>query len=110
MGKLTARKVQSAGPGKYGDGNGLWLLVRANRTKSWVFRYMLAGRSREMGLGPVPTISLAHARVAATSALDRDCGDFSSWKEAQAFFKSAGPGDPHRLDGDGDGIACEGLR
>lgn len=45
-----------------------------------------------------------------TSAVDRDCGDFSNWKEAQAFFENAGPGDPHRLDGDGDGIACEALR
>ena len=44
-----------------------------------------------------------------TSAVDRDCGDFSNWEEAQAFFENAGPGDPHRLDGDGDGIACESL-
>ncbi len=41
---------------------------------------------------------------------DRDCGDFSTWEEAQAFYEAAGPGDPHRLDGDRDGIACEGLR
>lgn len=41
---------------------------------------------------------------------DQDCGDFSTWREAQTFFESAGPGDPHRLDRDKDGIACEGLR
>ena len=41
---------------------------------------------------------------------DRDCRDFSTWEEAQAFYEAAGPGDPHRLDGDKDGIACEGLR
>lgn len=42
---------------------------------------------------------------------DRDCGDFSSQVEAQAFFESeGGPGeDPHNLDRDGDGIACESL-
>ena len=41
---------------------------------------------------------------------DKDCRDFSTWQEAQAFFRAAGPGDPHRLDGDKDGVACEGLR
>ena len=41
---------------------------------------------------------------------DRDCGDFRTWTEAQRFYESAGPDDPHRLDGDRDGIACEGLR
>ena len=41
---------------------------------------------------------------------DRDCSDFSSWQEAQRFFETAGPGDPHRLDADGDGLACQGLR
>ena len=43
---------------------------------------------------------------------DRDCGDFSIWSEAQSFFKAAGgpTRDPHRLDGDNDGIACESLR
>ena len=40
---------------------------------------------------------------------DRDCGDFSSHSSAQAFYEAAGPGDPHRLDGDGDGLACESL-
>ena len=41
---------------------------------------------------------------------DKDCGDFTSCAEAQAIYERAGPGDPHRLDGDRDGIACEGLR
>ncbi|MEO8391433.1 MAG: excalibur calcium-binding domain-containing protein [Chloroflexota bacterium] len=42
---------------------------------------------------------------------DRDCGDFQTHAEAQAFFLAAGgPGrDPHRLDGDHDGSACEAL-
>jgi competence protein ComEC len=40
---------------------------------------------------------------------DRDCGDFASQAEAQAFYEAAGgpEEDPHRLDGEGDGIACE---
>ncbi|MEA2574457.1 MAG: micrococcal nuclease [Chloroflexia bacterium] len=42
---------------------------------------------------------------------DRDCGDFATQAEAQVFFEAAGgPGsDPHRLDGDHDGVACESL-
>lgn len=42
---------------------------------------------------------------------DRDCGDFRTHAEAQAFFRAAGgpARDPHRLDGDGNGEACESL-
>lgn len=40
---------------------------------------------------------------------DRNCGDFASQGDAQAFFEAAGPGDPHRLDGNNDGLACESL-
>ena len=38
---------------------------------------------------------------------DRDCSDFATRGEAQAFFIAQGPGDPHRLDDDRDGVACE---
>jgi len=40
---------------------------------------------------------------------DLDCGNFGSQAEAQAFFRKGGPGDPHYLDGDNDGRACEAL-
>jgi micrococcal nuclease len=42
---------------------------------------------------------------------DRNCADFATQAEAQAFFVAAGgpTRDPHRLDGDGDGVACEAL-
>jgi endonuclease YncB( thermonuclease family) len=36
-----------------------------------------------------------------------DCGDFATQAAAQTFFLSAGAGDPHRLDADGDGVVCE---
>ena len=48
---LTAAKVRTAGPGRYGDGDGLFLLVRPNLSRFWVFRYRMGGRMREMGLG-----------------------------------------------------------
>jgi hypothetical protein len=59
-----------------------------------------AGLVRETKSLPIPLFALA----------DRDCADFSSAREAQAFFDRAGPGDPHRLDDDGDGRACDRLR
>ena len=42
---------------------------------------------------------------------DRDCGDFDTWQEAQDFFLAEGgpESDPHKLDGDGDGSACQSL-
>jgi hypothetical protein len=52
--------------------------------------------------------SSASAGVPATAA-DRDCGDFSSQREAQSYFlRLGGPSsDPDRLDADNDGIACD---
>ena len=54
-------------PGLHGDGGGLYLSVAAPPSKacSWVFRYMIAGRARTMGLGPYPEVTLAEAREAA---------------------------------------------
>lgn len=43
---------------------------------------------------------------------DRNCSDFASAAEAQRFFLAHGgpQSDPYRLDGDGDGNACEWER
>lgn len=63
---LTTRKVASiTEPGMYGDGNGLYLLVGPTGAKSWVYRFQLRGRRRDMGLGPVDLITLAEARAKA---------------------------------------------
>jgi hypothetical protein len=46
----------------------------------------------------------------ATAIYDRDCADFRTQKQAQRFYKNHNPNrDPHRLDADRDGIACEAL-
>ncbi|MCJ8325092.1 MAG: DUF4102 domain-containing protein [Rhizobiales bacterium] len=64
--KLSDRGVKAARvKGRYADGNGLYLQVGKSGTKSWLFRYMLDKRSREMGLGSVQTVSLAKARAEA---------------------------------------------
>src|SRR5262249_7914250 len=63
IGKLTALKVDKAKrPGMYGDGGGLYLRVTDDGAKNWVFRFMLNGRSRWMGMGPLHTVNLAEAR------------------------------------------------
>jgi integrase len=64
IGKLTVAKVKTRAPGRYGDGGGLWLCVGPN-SKSWVFRYMIGGKAREMGLGSFDDVGLAEAREAA---------------------------------------------
>ncbi len=46
----------------HGDGGGLYLQISPSGAKSWVFRYMLRGKARTMGLGACHTISLAEAR------------------------------------------------
>jgi integrase len=63
IGKLTALKVDKTKEhGMYGDGGGLYLRVTDDGAKNWVFRFMLNGRSRWMGMGPLHTVSLAEAR------------------------------------------------
>jgi integrase len=62
LGKLTARKVETAKPGKYGDGDGLQLAVASTGAKKWVLRFLWRGKAREMGLGSYPEVGLAEAR------------------------------------------------
>ena len=53
-------------PGRYNDGGGLYLMIRKSGLKTWVFRYMIDGRSRDMGLGTVSKLNdIGMARVAA---------------------------------------------
>jgi integrase len=67
--KLTAAGVRAASvPGLYGDGHGLYLQVSSFGTKAWIFRYMVDGQARKMGLGPLHTVSLAEARKRAAEA------------------------------------------
>jgi integrase len=65
---LTARKVDTVSePGYYADGGGLYLQVTDNG-RSWILRYQIAGRRRDMGLGPVDLVTLAEARDKALAA------------------------------------------
>jgi integrase len=67
--KLTTRKVASLRDvGRYHDGGGLYLEIRREGGKSWAFRYMIDGKARYLGLGPLHSVSLAEARVRAREA------------------------------------------
>jgi integrase len=65
-GRVTANG--KARPERIGDAGGLYLQISPENTKSWLFRYSVAGKAREMGLGPValaddkPGVTLAAAR------------------------------------------------
>lgn len=64
--RLTALKVASIKkPGLYADGGSLYLRVAPGGSKGWIFRFTVAGRTRDAGLGSYPTISLAKARQSA---------------------------------------------
>ena len=70
IGKLSAvslsRLAKTAG--LHGDGGGLYLASDGKQQCSWVYRYMIGGRARTMGLGPYPDIPLADARRLAGAA------------------------------------------
>jgi integrase len=67
--RLTALQVTKlTKPGLYGDGGGLTLQITTTGAKSWLFRYMVAGKPFGMGLGPTHTVSLAEARQKALDA------------------------------------------
>lgn len=54
--------------GLHCDGAGLYLRVAGPTAASWVYRYMIGGKAREMGLGSYPEITLGEARGAASQA------------------------------------------
>ncbi|MEX3015497.1 tyrosine-type recombinase/integrase [Gymnodinialimonas hymeniacidonis] len=65
---LSARKVETAGPGRHGDGRGLFLYVKSSGARSWVLRYQVMGKRHDLGLGAYPEVSLAMARDRALQA------------------------------------------
>ncbi len=65
---LNARKVETAGPGRHGDGRGLYLYVKASGARSWVLRYQVMGKRHDLGLGAYPEVTLAMARNRALEA------------------------------------------
>ena len=66
MGKLSSKALAKLdAPGRYADGDGLYLFVDSKQRRYWQLRYMIAGRRRDMAIGPERNFSLAQAREAA---------------------------------------------
>lgn len=75
---LTDVKVRkTTTPGRYADGNGLYLLVDPNGAKRWILRTVIKGKRVDMGLGSVQLVRLAEARDLARTyrRLARQGGD-----------------------------------
>ena len=75
---LTSVKVrQIKAPGRYADGNGLYLIVDPSAARRWVLRTVVQGRRRDIGLGGTQLVSLAEARDKAQRyrKMARDGGD-----------------------------------
>lgn len=118
-------QVDSVDTGSYGRVIGVVYIDGVN-LNDWMLRHRFATKwpDRE----PCPALAVQRTTVPQTTPApdpeparprlpydpngpDRDCGDFDTQPEAQRFFRAAGgpASDPHRLDGDNDGIACESL-
>ncbi|MEZ5723901.1 MAG: integrase arm-type DNA-binding domain-containing protein [Paracoccaceae bacterium] len=61
---LTARQCAALPSGRHADGNGLYLNVTPAGGRSWVYRFTMGTKRREMGLGSFPELGLSDARKA----------------------------------------------
>lgn len=81
-------------PGLYADEgrSGLYLVVQPGGAKSWLLRYQHRGRRREMGLGTLPTYSLAEARnrvAEARKLIDQGIDPIDQRRRDRAAAKAA---------------------
>ncbi len=68
----TLKNIRSINmPGMHGDGGSLYLKVTKSGTKSWIYRFQLNGKRREMGLGDANIIGLARARQLAADCREK---------------------------------------
>jgi Arm DNA-binding domain len=92
---LTAAFVErGTTPGRYGDGDGLYLLVRSRTSKFWIFRFTPHGKMREMGLGRAAgrnSVKLAQARARARElhAMVREGRDPLAERDAKKAERAA---------------------
>ena len=101
--RLTDRAVRAlVRPGMHPDGGGLYLQVVGTGARTWIYRFSLGGRRRDMGLGSLRDVSLAEARAARDVArrLVKSGRDPISHRKAAAM---AGPSTGSASNADGDG-------
>ncbi|MET3713174.1 hypothetical protein ABIC65_003904 [Sphingomonas trueperi] len=66
MGKLTALKIRSLPePGRYSDGDGLFLEINGKGAARWILRVQNNGKRQDIGLGSSKVVSIKEAREAA---------------------------------------------
>jgi hypothetical protein len=92
--RLSAISLANKPPDFHADGAGLYLSVSVTGSRSWILRYMLRGKSRDMGLGPFPGVSLSDARQLAEAA-----------RITAAFVVPRSQGNCRRRSGDGTSLA-----
>jgi integrase len=69
-GRLTKKLVENLGPGRHGDGNGLYLVVDPSGARRWIVRVVVKGQKNrqgaplrtDFGLGGADVVSLPQAR------------------------------------------------
>ncbi|MBY0300796.1 MULTISPECIES: tyrosine-type recombinase/integrase [Sphingomonas] len=67
MGKLNTLAIKAlTAPGRYADGDGLYLVIKGSGSRSWVLLIQWNGRRREFGLGSAKTVGVKEARQRAT--------------------------------------------
>ncbi len=89
--RLSARAAATlTKAGRHADGGGLYLNVTESGAKSWVFMWKVAGKRREIGLGPLRDVPLGRERELCR-------GDPpESWDVEQSFFRpTCISGSPH---------------
>jgi integrase len=94
--QLTEQKIRALTKvGFHHDGSGLYLQIRPGGARSWIYRYRLNSRTRDMGLGALADVSLVRARNKASvaRALVNDGIDPIEHNRAQAVIPAA----PKRL-------------
>jgi integrase len=63
MGNLSVKRIRDLKePGRYGDGDGLYLHIRSGGSKQWLLRVFVQGKRKDIGLGSASIISLSEAR------------------------------------------------
>jgi integrase len=93
--QLTEAKIRTLTDVKlHPDGAGLYLQIRPGGARSWIYRFTLNGRTRDMGLGALADVSLVKARekASAARALVDDGIDPIEHTRAQAIIPAAPKG------------------
>jgi integrase len=90
--QLTEAKIRTLTKiGLHHDGAGLYLQIKPGGARSWIYRFRLNGRTRDMGLGALADVSLVKARdkTSAARVLVDDGIDPIEHNRAQAVIPAA---------------------